>query len=81
VAVKVAHNRKTARVTVRLTRTAGTKVTVERRMKHRWTRVTRRAFSATAGGRAMTVPTGKRGSYRVTVVLAGAKTVRRDFRV
>jgi hypothetical protein len=81
VGVKVAHDRKTARVTVRLTRTASTKVTVERRVKHRWTRVTRRSFSATARGRGLTVRTRKRGSYRVTVALAGAKTVRRSFRV
>jgi hypothetical protein len=81
VGVKVAHNRKTARVTVRLTRTASTKVTVERRVKHHWARVTTRSFSATARGRALTVRTPKRGSYRVTVALAGARTVRRSFRV
>jgi subtilisin family serine protease len=85
VAVRVAHNRKTARVTVQLTRTAGTLVTVERRVRrghrHVWTRVLRRSFSATAGGRGLTVRTHTRGSYRVTVVLAGARTVRRNFRV
>jgi subtilisin family serine protease len=81
VSVKVAHSRKTARVTVRLTRTAGTQVTVERRSGHRWTRIARRSFSATARGRALTVRTSRRGSYRVTVTLAGAKTVRHSFRV
>ncbi len=85
VAVAVAHNRKTARVTVRLTRTAGTEVTVEQHVRrghrHVWTRVMRRSFSATAAGRALTVRTSRRGSYRVTVTLVGAKAVRRDFRV
>jgi subtilisin family serine protease len=81
VSVKVAHDRKSARVTVKLTRTAGTQVTVERRVNRRWTRVTRRSFSATARGRALTVRTRRRGSYRVTVTLVGATPVRRGFRV
>jgi hypothetical protein len=85
VGVKVAHNRKTARVSVRLSRTGLTAVTVERRIKrghrHVWSRVSRRSFAATASGRGLTVRTGQRGSYRVTVTLSGAKTVRRDFRV
>jgi subtilisin family serine protease len=85
VSVRVAHSRRSARVTVRLSRTLRTAVTVERRVSrhHRrvWSRVLRRSVTFTAGGRGMTVRTRQRGSYRVTVRLTGAKTVRRTFRV
>jgi subtilisin family serine protease len=85
VGVRVAHSRRSARVTVRLSRTLRAKVTVERRVRrhhHRvWSRVLRRSVTFTARGRHMTVRTRKRGSYRVTVRLTGAKTVRRNFRV
>jgi hypothetical protein len=81
----VAHSRRSARVTVRLSRTLRAAVTVERRVTRRhhrvWARVLRRSVTFTAGGRAMTVRTRARGSYRVTVRLTGAKTVRRSFRV
>jgi hypothetical protein len=83
--VNVARNRRSARVTVKLSRTLRAVVTVERRVlghhRPRWQRVLRRSLTFTARGRAMTVGTRVRGSYRVTVALTGARTVRRSFRV
>jgi subtilisin family serine protease len=85
VSVRVAHGRRSARITVRLSRTLRATVTVQRRQKHRhhrvWKRVARRSVTFTARGRAMTVHTRVRGRYRVTVRLDGARTVRRNFRV
>lgn len=85
IAVRVAHNRRSARVTVRLSGTLRAVMRVERRVRrghrHVWKRVLQRSLTFTARGRAMTVRTRARGSYRVTVSLAGARTVRRGFRV
>jgi hypothetical protein len=85
VRVKLARNRRSARVTVRLSRTLRAAVTVQRRVRrhhrHVWARVLRRSVTFTAAGRSMTVRTRVRGAYRVTVRLTGAPTVRRTFRV
>ena len=82
--------RRSARVTVKLSRTATVKLTVERRVRThgRWTwrRVTVRSIVATASGRSLTVRGTRgrslsRGPYRVTAKLAGARTAARSFRV
>jgi hypothetical protein len=82
-----AHGRcsRTAKVTVTLTRTAGTAVTVQKRVKrgHRWVwkRVLRRTLNATSSGRTMTVRRLGRGTYRVTASVSGAPAKRRTFRI
>jgi hypothetical protein len=81
VVVNVAHNQRSARITVRLSRTLPAVVTVQRRVHRGWARVVRRSVTFTANGRTMTVRTRARGRYRVTVTLAGARSVRRSFRV
>jgi thermitase len=82
--------KKSAKVTVKVTRTARVALKVERRVrkrgKLRWTRVTSRSLKATARGRTATVRgkrggTLARGTYRVTVRLPGAPSARRTFRV
>lgn len=84
--------KKSAKVTVRVTRTARVTVRVERRVrknktrKAHWSRVISRSLKATTRGRTMTVRgrrgrTLARGSYRVTVKLPGARTVKRTFKV
>ena len=82
--------KQSAKVTVRVNRTARVALKVERRVRRngrlRWTRVTSRSLTTTSSGRSLTVR-GKRGrtlvkgSYRVTVTLSGAPSARRNFRV
>jgi hypothetical protein len=81
---------RSARVTVRVSRTAIVTVRVERRVKQRghwrWRRVLRRTVAATARGARVTVR-GKRGrtlakgAYRVKVTLPGTTSASRRFKV
>jgi thermitase len=82
--------RKAARVTVRLSRSARVAVKVERRVRKngrwRWQRVATRSLVVTARGRSLTVRgtrgrSLRKGSYRVTAMLAGAPTAAYRFRV
>jgi subtilisin family serine protease len=82
--------KRSVKVTVRVSQTARVAVKVERRVrkrgKLRWSRVASRSLKSTSRGRTLTVR-GKRGrslargSYRVTVKLSGAPSVRRTFKV
>ncbi|HWK30084.1 MAG TPA: S8 family serine peptidase [Solirubrobacter sp.] len=85
--VKVSKKRKTAKVTVKLSRRAKVAVKVEKRVKVRgrwvWRRVTSKSLTANARGRSLTVR-GRKGvvvSYRVTATIAGTKGTAKRFRV
>jgi hypothetical protein len=72
--------KKSAKVTVKLTRTAKVALRVERRVRSHWRRVTLRSLTATASGRSLTVrgtrgSSLKKGSYRVIATIAGGGDV------
>jgi hypothetical protein len=76
--------KKSAKVTVKLTRTAKVALRVDRRVRSHgkwlWKRFTLRSLTATASGRSLTVrgtrgASLKKGSYRVIATLAGGDDV------
>jgi hypothetical protein len=82
--------RKSAKVTVKLSKTAKVALKVEHRVRKNgrslWERVTSRSITATATGRSLTVRgRGGRslssGPYRVTATIAGAMTQAHAFKV
>jgi hypothetical protein len=77
--------RRTARVTVKLSRTANVALVVEKRVRShghwKWRRVTKHTLYGTTTGSHLTVRRLSRASYRVSTALLGASTVRRSFRV
>jgi subtilisin family serine protease len=77
---------RSARITVRLSRTATVALRVERKVRSRWTRVYTRSLSVTSAGRTVTVKgrggrTLPKGSYRVSATPAGVKSTTHAFRV
>jgi hypothetical protein len=82
--------RKSAKVTVKLSRTAKIALRVEHRVRRQgrwvWVRVTSRSLTATASGRSLVVRgtrgrSLKRGPYRVTVTVAGRTRATSRFSV
>jgi thermitase len=81
---------RTARVTVKLSRAATVRLTVERRVRKRgrwtWQRVVAKSIPATTLGQTLTVKGARghslaRGRYRVRTALTGAPSRQRSFKV